>query len=125
MLAWMKYGLHLAMANLFDTSRTSTQLLNNWDHKEASLFRSMFHSITGYDTVHCISLFWEGGASAWYVWNVFPQITDTSSILASVPEKIPTQAMTLIERFVVLLYNRTNLNKARQELLSKGNYCFK
>ena len=46
-------------------------------------------------------------------------------MLASVPEEIPEQAMALIERFVVLLYNRTSsqttVNEARQELLSKGN----
>ena len=46
-------------------------------------------------------------------------------MLASVPEEIPVQAMALIERFVVLLYNRTSsqttVNEARQELFSKGN----
>lgn len=56
---------------------------------------------------------------------MFPQITDTFSMLASVPEEIPEQAMALIERFVVLLYSRTSsqttMIKARQELFSKGN----
>ena len=46
-------------------------------------------------------------------------------MLASVPEEIPEQAMTLIERFVVLLYSRTSsqttVNEAGQELISKGN----
>ena len=46
-------------------------------------------------------------------------------MLASVPEAIPEQAMALIERFVVLLYSRTSsqtaVNKARQDLFSKGN----
>ena len=35
-------------------------------------------------------------------------ITDTFSMFTSVPEEIPEQAMALIERFVVLLYNRTS-----------------
>ena len=83
----------------------------------------MFHSITGCDTVSFFS--GRGKTSAWDVWNVFPQITDTFSMLASVPEEIPEQAMALIERFVVLLYSRTSsqttVNEARQELFSKGN----
>ena len=87
----------------------------------------MFHSVTGCDTVFFFS--WRGKTSAWDVWNVFPQIADTSSMLASVPEEIPEQAMTLIERFVVLLYSRTRsqttVNKASQELFSKSNHCFK
>lgn len=83
----------------------------------------MFHSITGCDTVSFFS--GRGKTSAWDVWSVFPQITDTFSMLASVPEEIPEQAMALVERFVVLLYSRTSsqttVNKARQELFSKGN----
>ena len=83
----------------------------------------MFHSITGSDTVSFFS--GRGKTSAWDVWNVFPQITDTFSMLASVPEEIPEQAMALIERFLVLLCNRTSsqttVNEARQELFSKGN----
>ena len=46
-------------------------------------------------------------------------------MFASVPEEIHEQAMALIERFVVLLYNRTisqtTVNEERQELFSKGN----
>ena len=66
----------------------------------------MFHSITGCDTVSFFS--GRGKTTAWDVWNVFPQITDTFVMLASVPEAIPEQAMALIERFVVLLYSRTS-----------------
>ena len=66
----------------------------------------MFHSITGCDTVSFFS--GRGKTSAWDVRNVFPQITDTISMLASVPEEIPEQAMALIERFVVLLYSMQN-----------------
>lgn len=80
----------------------------------------MFHSITGCDKVSFFSERWK--TSAWDVGNVFPQITDTFSMLASVPEEIPEQAMALIERFVVLLYSRTSsqttVNEARQELFS-------
>ena len=83
----------------------------------------MFHSITGCDTVSFFS--GRGKTSAWDMWNVFPQITDTFSMLASVPKEIPEQAMALIERFLVLLCNRTSsqttVNEARQELFSKGN----
>ena len=67
----------------------------------------MFHSITGCDTVSFFS--GRGKTSAWDVWSVFPQITDTFSMLASVPEEIPEQAMALVERFVVLLYSRNKL----------------
>ena len=90
---------------------------------QRSKARPMFHSITGCNTVSFFS--WRSKTFAWDVWNVFPQITDTFSMLASVPEEIPEQAMTLIERFGMLLYSRTSsqttANKARQELVSKGN----
>ena len=83
----------------------------------------MFHSITECDTVSFFSR--RGKTSGWDMWNVFPQITDTFLMLASVPEEIAEQAMAQIERFVVLLYSRTSsqrtMNKARQELFSKGN----
>ena len=89
---------------------------------ERSRALPMFHSITGCNTVSFFS--GRGKTSAWDEWNVFPQITDTFSMLASVPEEIPEQAVVLIQRFIVLLYSRTSsqttVNKARQELFSKG-----
>ena len=82
----------------------------------------VFHSITGCDTVSFFS--GRGKTSAWDVWNVFPQITDTFAMLAAVPDEIPEEAMGVIERFVVLLYSRASsqmtVNKARQDLFSKG-----
>lgn len=115
----MKSGLHLVLASIFDTFRF-TQLLNNWDHKEARLSQCFTQSL---DVTRSDSFFSERWkTSAWDVGNVFPQITETFSMLASVPEEIPEQAMALIERFVVLLYSRTSsqttVNEARQELFS-------
>ena len=83
----------------------------------------MFHSITGCDTVSFFS--GREKTSAWDVWNAFPQITDTISMLASVPEEIPEQAMALIERFVALLYSMQNKLPNDSEQSKTGTHQLK
>ena len=54
---------------------------------------------------------------------VFPELTPVLRSLKSSPANIADDSMDVIERFVVLLYDRTSsltkVNEARQELFSK------
>ena len=66
----------------------------------------MFHALTGSDTV---SFFRNcGKKSAWDVWNVFPELTPVLCALKASPEIITEESLAVLERFVVILYDRTN-----------------
>ena len=78
----------------------------------------MFHAITGCDNV---SLFaGRGKKTAWDVWKAFPSVTEAFLELTATPKSIQDYNFALIERFVVLMYDRTSglheVNEARQEL---------
>lgn len=64
---------------------------------------------------------WE--KTAWTTWNTLPQLTDTLLKLSCAPSDIPEDAMLVIERFVIILYDRTiictDIDKARQRLFAK------
>ena len=81
----------------------------------------MLHALTGRDTVSLFS--GKGKRTAWDTWSLFPAVTNMFADLSSVPESIPDNYMSLIERLVVLLYSRAStaltVNEARQELFSK------
>ena len=86
----------------------------------------MFHALTGSDTV---SFFHNhGNKSAWDVWNVFPFLTPVLCALKASPEIITKESLAALERFVVLLYDRTSsllkVNEARQELFCKKSREF-
>ena len=81
----------------------------------------MFHSLSGCDTVS--SFVGHGKKTAWKTWKSLPELTDVLLKLASAPSAIPEDVMPTIERFVILLYDRTNtgadINKARQQIFSR------
>ncbi|KAK3737069.1 hypothetical protein QZH41_013876, partial [Actinostola sp. cb2023] len=64
-----------------------------------------------------------GKKTAWDVWSVFPELTSTLLTLTSSPEAIDDTCLAVIERFIILLYDRTSnlteVNMARQYLFSK------
>lgn len=80
-----------------------------------------FHALTGCDTVSFLA--GKGKKTAWDVWNVFPEVTDIFVELSSVPQEVSDDNLLLIERFFVLLYDRTStvmkVNSMRQHLFSK------
>ena len=87
-----------------------------------SLALPMFHAFTGCDTVSSFS--GRGKKSAWEIWNVFPEVTDTFSALMGQPQQSDVDAaMTTLERFVVLLYDKTSskshVNEARVDLFAQ------
>ena len=81
----------------------------------------IFHALTGCDTVSFFR--GRGKKTAWDVWSVFPELTPVLQTLSSSPEDIAEESMSVLERFVVLLYDRTSnltkVNEARQELFCK------
>ena len=81
----------------------------------------MFHALTGCDPVSFFG--GRGKKSAWDVWSVFPNLMHTLKTLMTGPQNVSDESMAIIERYVVLLHDRTSnqteVNKARQELFSK------
>ena len=68
----------------------------------------LFHSFTGCDTVS--SFGGKGKKTAWSVWKTFPQLTDALKALTANPKAFQErEVMAAIERFVILLYDRTSL----------------
>ena len=65
---------------------------------------SMFHAPTRCDTV---SFFGGcGKKTARDVWNVFPQLTPVLKVLKALPQEIAEECMAVLEKFVVLTYDR-------------------
>ena len=81
----------------------------------------VFHALTGCDTVS--SFAGHGKKTAWAVWAVFPELTHALLKLSSAPNYIPQEIMTTIERFIILLYDRTStcteIDTARRKLFAK------
>ena len=86
----------------------------------------MFHALTGADTVSFLRN--RGKKSAWDVWNVFPELTPVLCALKASPEIITEESLAVLERFVVLLYDRTSsllkVKEARQDLFCKKSREF-
>ena len=83
----------------------------------------MFHALTGCDTVSSFAR--HGKKTAWEIWKVLPELTEALHLLSSAPHIIPDSAMRIIERFVILLYDRTSkctdIDKARRKLFARKN----
>ncbi|KAI0209509.1 Exosome RNA helicase MTR4 [Lamellibrachia satsuma] len=83
----------------------------------------MFHALTGCDTAS--SFTGHGKKTAWEIWTVLPELTDALLKLSSAPSDIPEDVMHAIDRFVILLYDRTstctNIDKTRKKLFAKKN----
>ena len=88
---------------------------------EKSRSLPVFHAITGCDTVSAFA--GRGKKTAWAVWDAFPEITDAFLFLASAPKEVSVNTMEVIERFVVLFYDRTStctdVNTERKRLFAK------
>ena len=65
-----------------------------------------FHGFTGCDTVS--SFGGRGKKSAWNTWQVFPEVTEAFEEVQVMQSDISDSAFSLLERFVVLLYNCTS-----------------
>ena len=80
-----------------------------------------FHALTGCDTTSAFA--GRGKKMAWVTWKSFPEVTEAFVELVSVPNELTEQSMLLIERFVVLMYDRTSetmeVNEARKQLFTQ------
>jgi len=81
----------------------------------------VFHAFTGCDTVSAFG--GRGKRTAWNVWKVFPEVTKAFEDLMLMEDDISDQLLSLLERFVVLLYDRTSdlvtVNNARKWLFTQ------
>jgi len=79
-----------------------------------------FHAFTGCDTVS--SFAGHGKKTGWETWNSFPDVTSTFSQLSSEPTDVDF-AMSLLQRFVVRMYERSSskmtVNSLRKHLFTK------
>ena len=80
----------------------------------------IFHALTGCDTVS--SFAGRGKKTAWEIWKVFPEVTDAFEELLCMSSDVSEESMSLLERFVVLMYDRTSdimeVNDARKQLFA-------
>ena len=88
-----------------------------------SIALPMFHALTGCDTVS--SMCGRGKRTAYDTWSVFPNLTDAIISIMNAPDRITDENFDIIERFIILLYDRTStqtsVNACRKELFSKKN----
>ena len=113
---WITFGLGKHVYNL-----AAHSIATSLGQDKASVI-PMFHALTGCNTVSFFG--GRGKKTAWDTWMVFPELTPVlRSLKKSSPANIADDSMDVIERFVVLLYNRTRsltkVNEARQESFSK------
>ena len=91
---------------------------------EKSKCLPLFHAFTGCDQV---SLFvGRGKKAAWNTWNHFGELTTSFSSMSLLPKlEDITNHSASIERFVVLLYNRTSTistaNECRKDLFARND----
>ena len=88
---------------------------------EMSCALPMFHAMT---CCHNVSGFaGHGKMTTWSTWKSLPELTDTVLMLADGPKEIPDDAMNIIERFVILLFDRTStwtkVDHARRKLFPR------
>ena len=80
----------------------------------------IFHALIGCDSVS--SFVGRRKKTAWKIWKVFPWVTDAFEELLRMPSDVSEESMSLLERFVVLMYDRASdireVNDARKQLFA-------
>ena len=83
----------------------------------------MFHALTGCDSVSSFAR--HGKKTAWAVWTVLPGLTYALLKLSFAPSTIPKDVLSYIERFVILIYDRTSISNdidIQKNLLKNHQY---
>ena len=79
----------------------------------------IFHALIGCDTVFAFRS--HGKGTAWIAWNSFLELTE--ALLSFTPHSIPEETMKIIERFIILMYEKTcrciDIDKARRKKFAK------
>ena len=85
-----------------------------------------FHSISGCDIVSAFKN--KGKKSFFQTWDIFPEITSTFAKMSTYPLSISEEDEKMIEKFIVLLYDRSTtsfkVDKTRKKLFSQKNSLF-
>ena len=80
----------------------------------------IFHALTGCDTVSSFAS--RRKKTTWEFWKVFPGVTDAFEELLRMPSDVSEESMSLLERFVVLMYDRASdireVNDTRKQLFA-------
>ena len=81
----------------------------------------VLHAFTGCDTVSAFA--GRGKKTAWETWKSFPEVSGAFNELLCMPSEVSEGSMFLLERFVVLMYDRTSesmeVNDARKQLFTQ------
>lgn len=80
-----------------------------------------FHAFTGCDTTSCFA--GRGKKTAMDTWKLYDEVTDAFTSLSSSPSQVTDASLRLLERLVILMYDRTsdrvNINEARKQLFTQ------
>ncbi len=94
--------------------------------RNKSMALPIFHCFTGCDTTS--SFFGKGKKTAWETWKSYPEVTEAFLYMAGhphIPITVEAQNFQLLERFSVILYDKTSslesVNEARRELFCQKN----
>ena len=81
----------------------------------------MFHALTDCDILS--SLAGHGKKTAWLTWKLLPELTYALLMLPGGPKEIPDDALNIIEKFIILLFDRTSactkVDHARRKLFPR------
>ncbi len=112
---WLKFGTGKNLRYL--AAHTIASILG----PEKTQALPMFHTLTGCDNVS--SFVGHRKKPAWNIWKVYPELTDALLQLSCSPSEIPEDVLHSIERFVILIYDRTNMctdiKEARRKLFAR------
>ena len=82
----------------------------------------IFHALTGCDTVSAFC--GRSKKTAWNTWKLFPEVTSAFEEFLLAQADSSDSAMAVLERFVVLLYDRTsgiqNVNECKKHLFTQN-----
>ena len=80
-----------------------------------------FHALTGCDTTS--AFYGKGKKTAWLTWEAYPNLTQALLTLSQVTAVVDAETLSVLERFVILLYDRTSecesLDFARKHMFTK------
>ena len=89
---------------------------------QKALALPVFHAFTGCDTGSSFKSV--GKKTAWERWTTYQDVTKAFHDLRTGPDMIDYETLNLLERFVVLLYDKTSgcksVNELRKELFTRG-----
>ena len=84
------------------------------------------HAFTGSDVVSAFRGM--GKQSAWQTWDVFDEVTETFSNLSQFPTEVTDTDLKTLERFVVLMYDRssaaTGVDEARLHMFVRNQRSY-